>query len=121
MQLEEHVKPQAKHILNHFYLQNLRQNGQPLNDFLTEAKLLIENSRYLSELHNQLLRSDTLMFSIDFNILRKKCIAEGNELTFKKAGEVIRTNKATSLQLQAMTSKADTIQVSSLRRAKGNA
>lgn len=114
MQLEEHVKPQAKHILNHFYLQNLRQNGQPLN-------WLIENSRYLSELHNQLLRSDTLMFSIDFNILRKKCIAEGNELTFKKAGEVIRSNKATSLQLQAMTSKADTTQASSLRRAKGNA
>ena len=38
------VKPQSNHILNRFYLRNLKQNGWPLDDFLTEAKLLIQNS-----------------------------------------------------------------------------
>lgn len=38
---EEHVKPQSNHILYYFYLRNIKQNGRALNDFLTEAKLLI--------------------------------------------------------------------------------
>ena len=49
---EEDVKPQSNHILKCFYLQDLRQNGWPLDDFLTEAKLLIQKSGYLSKLHD---------------------------------------------------------------------
>ena len=117
---EEHVKPQSNHILNRFYLRNLRQNGRPLDDFLTEAKLLIQNSGYLSTLHDELLR-DALVFGVDSDIVRKKCIAEGNDLTLKKAREIARTDEATRLQLKAMTSEADTTHVNSLHRAKGNA
>ena len=117
---EEHVKPQSNHILNRFYLRNLRQNGRPLDDFLTEAKLLIQNSGYLSTLHDELLR-DALVFGVDSDIVRKKCIAEGNDLTLKKAREIARTDEDTRLQLKAMTSEADTTHVNSLHRAKGNA
>ena len=42
-------------------------------------------------------------------------------LTLKKAREIVRTDKATRLQLQATTSEADTTQVNSEHRAKGNA
>lgn len=70
---------------------------------------MIQNSGYLSELHDELLK-DVLVFGVDSDIVRKKCIAEGN-----------RIDEATRLQLQAMTIEADTTQVNSLQRAKGNA
>ena len=43
---EEHVKPQANKILNQYYFRNLKQNGRPLDAFLTEARLLIQNCGY---------------------------------------------------------------------------
>ena len=61
------------------------------------------------------------MFGVDSDIVRKKCIAEGNDLTLKKAREIARTDEATRLQLKAMTSEADRTHVNSLHRAKGNA
>ena len=81
---------------------------------------MIQNCGYLSELHDKLLR-DALVFGIDSDIVRKKCIAERNNLTLKKAREITRTDEATRLQLQAMKSEVDTTHVNSLHRAKGNA
>ena len=96
-------------VLDCYYLQNLRQNGRPLNNFLTEAKLLIQNSGYLSELHDELLR-DALVFGVDSDMVWKKCIAERNDLTLKKPREIAHSDEATRLQLQAITSEADTMQ-----------
>ncbi len=81
--LEEHVKPQSNHLLNRFYLRNLKQNGRPLDEFLTEAQLLIHNSGYPTELHDELMR-DTLVFGVDSDVVRKKCIAKGNDLNLRK-------------------------------------
>ena len=53
MRFEEHVKPHSNHILNRYYLWNLKQNGRPLDNFLTAAKLLIQNRGYLSKLHDE--------------------------------------------------------------------
>ena len=99
--LEEHVKPQSNYILNRFYLRNLKQNNRPLNEFLTEAKLLIQNSGYSTDMDDELLR-DALVFGVDSDIVRKKCIAEGNKLTLQKAREIARTEEATKMQLEAM-------------------
>lgn len=85
---EEHVKPQSNHILNRYYLQNLRRKGRPFDNFLTEAKLLIQNNGYLSELQDELLR-DALVFGIDSDIVWKNSIAKGNDLTLKKPREII--------------------------------
>ena len=98
---EEHVKPQSNHLLNRFYLRALNQNGRPLDDFLTEARLLIQNSGYPADLHDELMR-DALVFGVDSEIVRKKCIAEENALTFQKAREIARTEEATRMQLEAM-------------------
>ena len=69
---------------------------------------------------DELLR-DALVFGVYSDIVRKKCIAEGNDLTLKQAREIGRTDEATRLQLQEMTNKANTTQFNSLNRAKGNA
>ena len=55
-------------------------------------------------MHDQLMR-DTLVFGTKSEIVRKKCITEGNNLTFAKAHEIARTEEATRLQLQAMENK----------------
>ena len=98
---EEHVKPQSNHLLNRFYLRALNQNSRPLDDFLTEARLLIQNSGYPTDLHDELMR-DALVFGVDSEVVRTKCIAEGNALTFQKAREIARTEEATQMQLEAM-------------------
>ena len=82
--LEEHEKPQSNNILNCFYLHSLKQNNRPLDEFLTEAKLLIQNSGYSTDMHNELV-CDTLVFGVVSKIIRKKCNAEGNTLNLQKA------------------------------------
>ena len=99
--LEEHVKPQSNYILNRFYLRSLKQNNRPLDEFLAEAKLLIQNSGYSTDMHDELLR-DALVFGVDSDTVRKKCIAEGNKVTLQKAREIARTEEATKMQLEAM-------------------
>ena len=99
---EDHVKPQANHILNRYYLRGLKQNNRPLATFLTEARLLIQSSGYPPDLHDELMR-DTLVFGTDSEEVRRKCIARGNDLTFTKAKEIARTDEATQMLLKAMT------------------
>ena len=99
---EDHVKPQANHILNRYFLQGLKQNNRPLATFLTEARLLIQSFGYPPDLHDELMR-DTLVFGTDSEEVRRKCIARGNDLTFAKAKEIARTDEATQMQLKAMS------------------
>ena len=80
----------------------MKQNNRPLDEFLTEAKLLIQNSGYPTDIHDELLR-DALVFGVDSDIVRKKCIAEGNKLTLQKAREIARTEEANKMQLEATT------------------
>ncbi len=115
---EEHVKPQSSHLLNRFYLRNLKQNGRPLDEFLTEALLLIQNSGYPTELHDELMR-DALVFGVDSDVVRKKCIAEGNDLNLRKAREIARTEEATRQQLKMMSNDtSNPTQVDSLQKGR---
>ena len=50
-------------------------------------------------MHND---DDALVFGEDSEIVRKKCIAEGNKLTLQKAQEIARTKEVTKMQLEAM-------------------
>ena len=45
---------------------------------------------------------DALVFGEDSEIVRKKCIAEGNKLTLQKAQEIARTKEVTKMQLEVM-------------------
>lgn len=92
--LDEDMKPQSNYILNRFYLQSLKQNNWLLDEFLTEAKLLIQNGGYPTDMHDELLR-DALLFEVDSNIVGKICIAEGNKLTFQNAREIAHSQEAT--------------------------
>ena len=54
---------------------------------------------------------DTLVLGTDHKMVRKKCIAEGNGLTFQKARDIAHTEEATQEQLIAMNLKPPAQQV----------
>ena len=62
------MKPQSNfihvHVLNCFYLWSLKQNNRPLDEFLTEVKLLVQNSGYPADVNDELL-CDALVFGVD--------------------------------------------------------
>ena len=63
---------------------------------------------------------DALVFGEDSQVIRKKCIAEGNKLTYQKAREIMCTEATTKMQLQAMTDQAeiDTVHKKDLGKGK---
>ena len=52
---EDHVKPQANHILKRYYLRGLKQNNRPLATFQTEARyrVLVTHLTYMSQYYSQ--------------------------------------------------------------------
>ena len=86
---EEHIKPQANNILNRYYLRDLKENGRPLDAFLTEARPLIQNCGYVDEMQDEIKR-DTFVFGTDHGAVHKKCIPKGNDLIFEKAWDIAR-------------------------------
>lgn len=58
----------------------MKLNNRPLDEFLTEAKLLIQNSGYPVDMNDESLH-DALVFGVDSDTVRKKCIGEGNKVT----------------------------------------
>ena len=99
-------QPEASKILNGYYLRNLKQNGQPLDAFITEARLVIQNCGYPGR--------NTLVFGTDHEAIRKKCITKGNDLTFEKARDIAGTEEATQAQLRAMNAPVPPTQVDSV-------
>ena len=86
------VKPLAYNILNQYYFCNLKQNGRLVDAFFTKAtpvdsscRTVVTLKKCKMNLYNMWV---TLVFGTDHDILHKKCIIEGNQLTFQKAKEI---------------------------------
>ena len=59
---------------------------------------------------------DALAFGVVSDVVRKKCIAEGNDLNLRKAREIARTEEATRQQLKMMSNDtSNPTQVDSLQ------
>ena len=87
---------------------NLKQNGRPLDAFLTEARLFIQNYGYPDKMQNEII------FGTDHEVVSKKCIMKGNNLSFEKAWDVARTEEVTQAQLRAMDAPVPPTQVDTL-------
>ena len=61
---------------------------------------------------------DSLVFGAESDAVRKKCTAEGNSLTFKKAREITLAEEATRLQMKAMGNPQDQSEVNSLQNTR---
>ena len=100
--LEAYTKPQSNQILARYQLRCLKQGDKPLEEFVTEARLLAEDGGYAKE---NALR-DTLVFGVASDKVRKDAIALGNSLTFKQVYDLAKVNESTKAQMKII-SKGD--------------
>ena len=70
-------------ILARYQLRCLKQGDKPLEEFVTEARLLIDDGGYDAAVKESTLR-DRLVFGVESNKARKDAIALGNTLTFSR-------------------------------------
>ena len=122
--LEAYTKPQSNQILSRYQLRCLKQGDMPLEEFITKARLLIEDGGYDSAAKETTLR-DTLVFGVASDKVRKDAIALGNSLTFKQVYDLAKVDESTKAQMKIISKgeyKADlhTVQRESAHSSKKN-
>ena len=68
--LENYTKPQSNQILSRYQLRCLKQGDMPLEEFVTKACLLVDDSGYPEAVKQETLR-DTLVFGLKSDKVRK--------------------------------------------------
>ena len=100
--LEAYTKPQSNHILARFQLRCLKQGDLPLEEFITKARLLIDDGGYAAESKEETLR-DTLVFGLKSDQVRRDAIKLGNALTFKQVYDLAKVDESTRSQMEIIT------------------
>ena len=85
-----YTKPQSNQILARYQVRCQKQGNRPLEKFVTEAWLLVEDGAYESAEKEDTLQ-DTLVFGIASDKVRKDTIALCNGLTFKQVCDFAST------------------------------
>ena len=96
------TKPQSNQILSRYQLRCLKQEGMSLEEFLTKARTLVDDSGYDPAFKEETLR-DTLVFGLKSDKVRKDAISKGNSLTFQQVYDLAKTEESTKAQMQAIT------------------
>lgn len=103
--LEAYGKPQSKQLLARYHLRCLKQGNRPLEEFVTEARLLGEDGRYGTAAKENTLR-DTVVFSVASDKIRKDAMALGKGLTFKQVYDFAKADESSKAQMKII-SKGD--------------
>ena len=103
--LKAYAKPQSNQILARYQLRCLKQGDRPQEEFVTEARLLVEDGGYDPAAKENTLR-ETLVFGVASDKVRKDAIALGNSLTFKQVYDLAKVDESTKAQMKII-SKGD--------------
>ena len=112
--LEAYAKPQSNQILARFQLRCLKQGDMPLEEFVTKARLLIDDSGYSAEVKDETLR-DTLVFGLKSDQVRRDAIKLGNTLTLKQVYDLAKVEESTRAQMEVITKGDPTTDVHAVR------
>ena len=112
--LEAYAKPQSNQILARFQLRCLKQGDMPLEEFVTKARLLIEDGGYAAEVKDETLR-DTLVFGLKSDQVRRDAIKLGNTLTLKQVYDLAKVEESTKAQMEVITKGDPTTDVHAVR------
>ena len=115
--LENYTKPQSNQILSRYQLRCLKQGDMSLGEFVTKARLLVDDSGYPAAVKDESLR-DTLVFGLRSDKVRRDVIAKGNELTFQQVYELAKVDESTRSQMKAITQSEDKTELHSVRSKK---
>ena len=103
--LEAYAKPQSNQIIARYQLGCLKQGDRPLEEFVSEARLLVEDGGYDPGAKKNTLRH-ILVFGVASDKVRKDAIALGNSLTFNQACELANVDESTKAHMKII-SKGD--------------
>jgi len=112
--LEAYTKPQSNQILSRFQLRCLKQGDMPLEEFVTKARLLIDDSGYPAAGKDETLR-DTLVFGLRSDKVRKDAIALGNDLTFQKVYNLAKVEESTQAQMKEISKECERSDIHAIR------
>lgn len=73
----------------------------PLEEFLTKARVLIDDSGYDTAFKEETLR-DTLVFGVKSDKVRKDAISKENSPAFQQVYDLAKTDESTRAQMQAI-------------------
>ena len=112
--LEAYTKPQSNQILSRYQLRCLKQDDMPLEEFLTKARTLVDDSGYDPAFKDETLR-DTLVFGLRSDKVRKDAISKGNSLTFQQVYDLAKTEESTRAQMQVIRQGEQNTELYSVR------
>ena len=115
--LEANTKPQSNQILSMYQLRCLKQDDIPLEEFLTKARTLINDSGYDPAFQEETLR-DTLVFGLKSDKVRKDATSKGNALTFQQLYDLAKTEETTRAQMQVIRQGEQNTELYSIRSKK---
>ena len=115
--LEAYTKPQSNQILSRYQLRCLKQDDMPLEEFLTKAHTLIDDSGYEPAFQEETLR-DTLVFGLKSDKVRKDAMSKGNALTFQQPYDLAKTEESTRAQMQVIKQGEKNTELYSIRSKK---
>ena len=114
---EAYTKPQSNQILSRYQLRCLKQDDMPLEEFLTKARTLIDDSGYDPAFKVETFR-DTLIFGLKSDKVRKDAISKGNSLTFQQVYDLAKTEESTKAQMQVIKQGDENTELFSVRSKK---
>ena len=112
--LEAYAKPQSNQILARFQLRCLKQGDMPLEEFVTKARLLIEDGGYAAGVKDETLQ-DTLVFCLKSDQVWRDAIKLGNTLTLKQVYDLAKVEESTKAQMEVITKGDPTTDVHAVR------
>ena len=81
-----------------------------LEEFVTKAHLLVDDSGYQEAVKEKTLR-DTLVIGLRSNKVRRDAIAKRNALTFQQVYEFAKVDESTRVQMKAITQYEDSTEL----------
>ena len=116
--LEAYVRPRSNRILARFQLRSIKQGEMKLEEFITRARTLIDDSGYPAANREEMLR-DTLVFGIKSDKVRRDAIAIGNDMTYQQVYDLAKTEESTAVQMDIIAGSDSSPQVHAVRSRRG--
>ena len=82
----------------------------PLEEFVTKARLLVDDSGYQAAVRDEYLRN-TLVFGLKCDKVRRDAIAKDNDLTIQEVYELAKVDESTRAQMKAITNNESTTEL----------
>lgn len=101
---EDLVKPKSNRVYSRYrFLSRTQKEGETFENFLTNLRLLVKKCGYQDQ--DDVIR-DAIVYGIQDDKVREKCIGEGSNLTLEKAINFARTSYISMQQIQSMEHKS---------------